>query len=202
VPIDARLQEFKDSKPRAVVLEDEERIRRSMARALSNVGFEVAEAATVQEFREVWSPGMFDVIVADWDLARDSKGDQVLEEVRTRDWDVPFVLVSGRLDEDDEKAAVLSGLLESGSARFVEKGDGGIEKACTQALELIDRRDLALLRVVLRFREGALQGKAIKTSSGKLAVRELLEELVRDPQSSHDGERPIADRISDRLGRT
>jgi DNA-binding response OmpR family regulator len=72
------------------------------ARRLRGRGFEVLECASPKEFLHNWKPGTVDVIVADWELSADKGefGDRVLERVREQDWDVPFVMVSGKLDED------------------------------------------------------------------------------------------------------
>lgn len=185
-------REFVEQKPRAIVLDDSARARTMTGRRLRKRGFEVAECKSVEDFWKVWKPGTVDVIVADWHLSATERGQEVLAEIRRRDWDVPFVLVSGRLDEDpDNRAAVLSGLLEAGGARFVKRGENGIAKACDEAEELLERRDLALLKVILAFRPGALAGKEIATSSGKQSVAAMLEEIVAKPSASHDAERPV-----------
>lgn len=187
-------KEFGDQRPRAIVLDDNARARRMTARRLRGRGFDTIESASMDEFRQVWRPGTADVIVADWQLSENplELGDKLLGEVRKRDWDVPFVLVSGKLDEDAERAPVLEKLLESGGARFVRRGASGISEACDSAEDLIERRDLALLKVILSLRQGALSGATVKTTEGEQSVERLLEEVVAKPQSSHDAERPVA----------
>ena len=93
-------KEFGATRPRAIVLDDNARARRMTARRLRGRGFEVIECSGPEEFLNVWKPGTIDVIVADWQLSDDDAklGDRMLAEVRRRDWDVPFVLVSGKLD--------------------------------------------------------------------------------------------------------
>ena len=198
---ESRMREFMSAAPRAIVLDDARKALAMAAEALTAAGFDVSECETVDQFFEVWQPGMFDVLVADWDLTTGQKGDEVLEKVRERDWDVPFVLISGRLEEARERTPVLGNLLESGSARFVERGEDGFEKICTEAISLIARRDLALLRMILKLRVAALEGQTVATSSGEMPVHELLAELVRDPISSDDSDGPIADLIAARLTR-
>lgn len=187
-------REFGTQQPRAIVLDDNPNARRMTARKLRTRGFHVVECANSAEFHQKWIPGTVDVIVSDWQLSHNEyeEGDRVLEEVRKRDWDVPFVLVSGKLDQARQRAGVLERLLESGSARFVERGDGGIEQACDLAEDLIERRDLTLLKIVLALRPAALVGAAVSTSSGEVTARDALEELVSKPAKSHDAERPIA----------
>jgi CheY-like chemotaxis protein len=189
-------KEFGQKRPRAIVLDDHPGARHTTARKLRSRGFEVLECSSAKEFVRKWKPGTVDVVVADWQLSHDPTelGDRVLERVRRRDWDVPFVLVSGKLDDGSEKAEVLQRLLESGSARFVKRGNNGIRQACDDAEDLIERRDLALLKVILSLREAALSGATIVTSSGKQSVSDLLESIVSRPRLSHDAERPIADR--------
>jgi CheY-like chemotaxis protein len=187
-------KEFGMKRPRAIVLDDNARARRMTARRLRHRGFEVVECNGPDEFVREWKPGTIDVIVADWQLSEDDSklGDKMLAQVRQRDWDVPFVLVSGKLDQGAERAEVLEQLLQSGSARFVKRGANGIRLACDDAEDLIERRDLALLKVILSLRDGALSGATVQTSSGTRSVAQVLEEIVSKPQASHDAERPIA----------
>jgi CheY-like chemotaxis protein len=187
-------KEFGARRPRAIVLDDNVRARRMTARRLRSRGFEVVECRNPEEFRRDWKPGTVDVIVADWQLSNDDTelGDRMLARVRQRDWDVPFVLVSGKLDQGTERVTVLEQLLRSGGARFVKRGVNGIRLACDDAEDLIERRDLALLKVILSLREGALSGATIQTTSGDRSVGEVLEGIVSKPQASHDAERPIA----------
>jgi CheY-like chemotaxis protein len=187
-------KEFGARRPRAIVLDDNARARKMTARRLRGRGFEVVECKDSSEFLRDWKPGTIDVIVADWQLSNDEAefGDKVLSRVRQKDWDVPFVLVSGKLDQGAERAPVLEALLQSGGARFVKRGADGIRAACDAAEDLIERRDLALLKVILSLREGALSSATIQTTSGAKAVADVLEEIVSRPKASHDAERPIA----------
>lgn len=187
-------KEFGKSRPRAIVLDDSANARSMTAHRLRNRGFEVVEFGKVADFVKGWKPGLFDVIIADWDLSHDEaeNGDRVLEGVRRRDWDVPFVLVSGKLDQSATRAQVLQDLLKSGGARFVQRGDNGISRACDHAEDLIERRDLTLLKVILSLRPAALSNQVVVTSSGRQSVQELLESIVAKPKASHDAERPIS----------
>jgi hypothetical protein len=166
------------------VLDDSANARKMTIRRLRSRGFETLDC----------------VIIADWELSHDADkhGDKVLEAVRKRDWDVPFGLVSGKLEQDTERAGILEKLLESGSARFVKRGHGAIAEACESAEDLIERRDLALLKVILNLREGALRGVKIKTTTGEEAVSKLLESVVSRPKASHDAGRPVAKSRSSR----
>jgi len=188
------LKEFGDRRPVAIVLDDNARARVMTGRQLRKRGFETIECANSDEFLATWKPGTADVVIADWHLSNDPRkfGDRMLKAVRKRDWDVPFVLVSGRLDEDTERARILQYLLKSGGATFVQRGDGGIKKACDSAEDLIERRDVALLKLILGLRSGALQDERIKTSTGEQSVAKLLESIVSNPKASHYAERPLA----------
>jgi CheY-like chemotaxis protein len=177
--------EFGNFKPRALVLDDHPNSRRATAITLSARGFDVSECETTDQFNEAWAPGMFDLIVADWQLSDRDHGDQVLVRVRLSDWDVPFVLVSGKLDEDDMRVKVLEVLLEHGGARFVARGSDGIERACDEGEALIERRDMTLLKIILALREGAMRGATIQSSSGLVTMKQQLATLVAAPVEAH-----------------
>jgi CheY-like chemotaxis protein len=187
-------KEFGSFKPRAIVLDDSASFRQMAAHRLKRRGFEVLECANASDFKKLWKPGTVDVVIADWDLSheRSERGDKILEVVRKRDWDVPFVLISGKLGDSDERAPVLQQLLKSGGTRFVPRGDGGIQRACDSAEDLMERRDLSLLKLILPLRAAALEKKKMPTSRGKEPVQKLLSSIVAKPKASHDAERPIA----------
>lgn len=194
------LKEFGGIVPRAIVLDDDRRSRNITSLALKQRGFEVTTCKSAEEFEAVWRPGTVDVIVADWQLSNDRAklGDRVLRNIRDRDWEVPFVLVSGKLDQDGERAGVLEDLLRNGNARFVERGTDGVRQACDDAEELIERRDVALLQLVLAMRKGALEGEEVQTTEGTKSVQEVLNAIVARPDASHNAERPIATAINAR----
>lgn len=177
--------EFGSFKPRAIVLDDHNASRKMISRRLRGRGFEVTECETVAEFLGVWSPGLVDLIIADWQLSDVDHGDAVLAGVRLRDWDVPFVLVSGKLGEDDRRVKVLEVLLSAGAARFVSRGENGIAKACDEGESLIERRDLTLLKVILSLRAGVLQDAVVRSSKGVVSYREQLAKLLEAPEETH-----------------
>lgn len=202
-------KEFGALKPRAIILDDNPSTRTMMTRVFRRKGFEAVDCETAEQFFSTWSPGLYDVVVADWDLAENqaekTTGDQILVSVRRRDWDVPFVLISGKLDQDKARNKVLRELLGSGSARFVERGSatdsGSISRVVEEAQDLIERRDLALLKVVLSFRAAAQTGTAITTSNGKRLVSDILAEVVSSPEQSHNAGRPVVEARAKRFGR-
>lgn len=184
---DSVAADFGGRPPRAIVLDDNERSRVSIARELRSNGFEVRDCETVAEFQDIWAPGMFDLIVADWQLSEKplEHGDRVLEEIRRRDWDVPFVLISGQLEETERLSAVLQVLLDQGQARFVERGVDGIQRVAEEAMLLLERRDSTLLKVILALRDAADEGLGFQTTKGSQSVLEQLAELVANPDVSH-----------------
>jgi CheY-like chemotaxis protein len=184
-------KEFADKIPRAIVLDDNANSRAMIARQMRKRGYEVVTCKGVAEFERLWRPGAFDVVIADWDLSHSDRGDEVLRQVRNLDWDVPFVLVSGKLAEEEDRAPVLETLLNSSGARFVKRGNG-ISAVCDQAEDLIERRDLALLKMILSLRDMALKGVGIPTTSGTQQLSDLLSSMVAKPQASHDAGRPMA----------
>lgn len=187
--------DFKGRPPRAIVLDDSYRSRISIARTLSHSGFVVQDCETVAQFFDTWAPGMFDLIVADWQLSErpSDHGDKVLERVRAIDWDVPFVLISGKLDEHQNLSSVLQVLLNQGQARFVVRGGDDIfEKIRDEALQLMGRRDSTLLNVILALRDAADEGVSFKTTTGQQTVKKQLADLVASPVSSHDSLRPLS----------
>jgi len=186
--------DFKGRQPRAIVLDDNDRSRISIARELKHSGFIVQDCETVAQFFDIWAPGMFDLIVADWQLSErpSDHGDKVLERVRAIDWDVPFVLISGKLDEHHNLSSVLQVLLDQGQARFVVRGDDVFGKIREEALQLMERRDSTLLKVILALRDAADEGASFRTTTGQQAVKKQLADLVASPVSSHDSLRPLS----------
>jgi CheY-like chemotaxis protein len=197
-------REFGDQAPQAIVLDDSPVARKATSRRLRSMGYTVQVFANVTDFKQSWRPGMVDVIIADWDLSnkQSEKGDHVLAEVREQDWDVPFVLISGQLGQASRRANALEKLLDCGNARFIERGDVGIKLACEAAEDLIERRDLALLKVILALRPAASEGLSVPTSAGDLPARLQLANVVSKPAKSHEAGRPLALARTERALRT
>lgn len=197
-------REFGAQKPRAIVLDDHAGSRGATGLRLRRKGFHVDEFATIGSFFEQWRPGTVDVIVADWQLSDDPElgGDYVLRHVRELDWSVPFVLVSGKLADDHKRADVLEALLSGGSAAFVTRGSGGIAEACDVAEALVEKRDVALSKVILAIRPAALAGAVLQTSSGPVSAQEMLSRLVASPESFRTAGAPVADSIQRRIDAT
>lgn len=188
---------FGDQRPVALVVDDSPRARKQTGRRLEAAGFRVTETASLDAFVAAWRPGLVDVVIADWELSDTEHGDQVLSDIRRRDWEVPFVLISGKLVDDSRRASVLANLLENGRARFVRRGDSGIEQAVHAAIDLQLRRDITLLRLILVYRAAAAAEATVASSRGQVPVQELLADLVSTPTESSAAERPLVKSFAD-----
>jgi CheY-like chemotaxis protein len=101
---------------RALVVEDEPRIRQLVVRELAGLGFRVVEAGDGEAaLAALAAPGPFDLAVLDLVLPR-LTGRQVFEALRARHPDVPVLITSG-FARDDRLAA----LLDQPAVGFLEK---------------------------------------------------------------------------------
>jgi EAL domain-containing protein (putative c-di-GMP-specific phosphodiesterase class I)/ActR/RegA family two-component response regulator len=103
------------SKPRALVVDDEEPLLRAHARILTNAGYDVETALDGAEAVKALERATFDVILSDIDMPK-MNGIQLLERVRARDLDVPVVLITGRPGVDTAMRA-----MEQGALRYLVK---------------------------------------------------------------------------------
>lgn len=101
--------------PRALVVDDDEAIARLHARALTLSGYQVQTAPNGVKAMEQCANQSFDVILSDVDMP-EMNGLRLLEGVRTRDHDVPFVLITGRPDIETTINAI-----EHGALRYLVK---------------------------------------------------------------------------------
>ncbi|MGE3780980.1 MAG: PAS domain S-box protein, partial [Pirellulaceae bacterium] len=116
---------------RVLLLEDNPSDARLVARELHSAGFEAAfervdsEQAFVQELGKHW-----DLILADYSLPQ-FDAPRALQHLRDRHLDIPFIIVSGTIDEEVAVAA-----LKGGAVDFVLKDRlGRLGQAVAQALE-------------------------------------------------------------------
>src|SRR5947209_19132725 len=94
--------------PRVLVVEDEERVLRSLEQGLRAAGFEVVTAATGGEGSRLAVSHPFDCIVLDWMLpGRD--GLQVLADVRRSGQASPVLLLTARDAVEDRVLGLDSG---------------------------------------------------------------------------------------------
>lgn len=90
-----------------LVVDDEGSVTRLIRMMLTDLG--VAQVFTAKDGREALDflgdfDDMIDVIICDWNMPRVS-GLNLLQQIRTVDPDVPFLMLTGRADADSVKAA-------------------------------------------------------------------------------------------------
>jgi two-component system sensor histidine kinase UhpB len=151
---------------RVLILEDEPADAELELAALADGGFR-CESTLVDgraAFESTFSPGRFDLVIADYRLP-DYTGLEALEHVRRRDSLVPFVLVSGALGEERAVEALRAGatdyVLKHGLARLASAVRRALEErreherhlATRRALEVSEERLRALSRRLLEVQE-------------------------------------------------
>jgi EAL domain-containing protein (putative c-di-GMP-specific phosphodiesterase class I) len=95
---------------KVLLAEDDEQVRRSLARSLVATGYEVVTAENGQKAMQLLTGNNFDVIVSDIAMP-ELDGIQLLRAIRERDTDVPVVLVTGVPDVATAMQAVKLGAL-------------------------------------------------------------------------------------------
>jgi EAL domain-containing protein (putative c-di-GMP-specific phosphodiesterase class I) len=95
---------------KVLLAEDDEQVRRSLARSLVATGYEVVTAEDGQRALALLGDNTFDVIVSDIAMP-ELDGIQLLRAIRERDTDVPVVLVTGVPDVATAMQAVKLGAL-------------------------------------------------------------------------------------------
>jgi EAL domain-containing protein (putative c-di-GMP-specific phosphodiesterase class I)/ActR/RegA family two-component response regulator len=101
--------------PRVLVVDDDDALLRIHARALANKGYQVETAPDGAAAARAIETSSFDVILSDIDMPGMS-GIELLQRVRTRDLDVPVVLVTGNPSVETAITA-----MEHGAMRYVLK---------------------------------------------------------------------------------
>lgn len=116
------------SRNTALIVEDEEQIRRVLRRALADDFSNVLEAATAEEGLDIAAAGQPRLIILDLGLP-DSEGKQVCLELRK--WSTAAILVVSARHSDAEKIA----LLDAGADDYITKPFNTLElKARVRAL--------------------------------------------------------------------
>jgi DNA-binding NtrC family response regulator len=162
-----------------VLLVDDDALTRSqLSRRLEREGFKVRSCPSFDEALAIFRAGQMDAVIADWDLEHDTRkrGDALFEEIRKRDWEVPLVLVSGKLDEANQKATTLDHLLDCGAVQFVERGES-YDPIVKALWELLARRDVALSGLLRKIRR---MKATVATTSGRIGSEEVLKSLLDD----------------------
>jgi two-component system, OmpR family, KDP operon response regulator KdpE len=134
-------------KPRVLVVDDEEQIRRAVGRALVARNYDVAEARDGEEVVSVASTAQPDLVVLDLNLPG-IDGLEVTRQLRRRSG-VPILVLSVREDESDKVAA-----LDLGADDYLTK-PFGIEELMARVRALLRRTDSQTGRPPLRFRTNA-----------------------------------------------
>jgi EAL domain-containing protein (putative c-di-GMP-specific phosphodiesterase class I) len=101
--------------PRVLLVDDDEVLLRSYARALGGEGYEVETHLDGESAIEALNARSFDVVLSDLDMPR-LGGLALLERIRAHDLDVPVVLITGCPTLDTAIAAI-----EHGALRYVPK---------------------------------------------------------------------------------
>ena len=186
---------------RVFLLEDEPADVELSLAALAEGGFACSPtvAAGREAFESQFSPGHFDVVLADYKLPGYT-GLQALEFVRARDPLIPFVLVSGALGEERAVEALRAGatdyVLKEGLARLApavrraleEKREYERHLLTRRALELSQERLRALSRRLLEVQEEE-RGRLARDLHDDLgqaltALKIQLESLARDADAA------------------
>ncbi len=81
-------------RPRVLLVDDEESLRRASARVLANGGFDVVEAVDGREALVAFEKGAFDVVVSDV-MMPNMSGLELLRAIRQRDLELPVILLTG-----------------------------------------------------------------------------------------------------------
>ncbi|HEY6461851.1 MAG TPA: EAL domain-containing protein, partial [Polyangiaceae bacterium] len=102
-------------RPRVLLVDDDDVLLRSYARAFDARGYEVTTCVDGEDASSALRAGGFDVIISDIDMPR-MGGLALLTRIREHDLDVPVILVTGNPSLETAMAAI-----EQGALRYVPK---------------------------------------------------------------------------------
>lgn len=187
--------------PSILIIEDEQRIRESLAKRLSERGYDVETVARAIDGVEQAVSGNFDVVVLDLGLP-DLDGTEALRMIRAVS-QVPVVVATARDDESD-----IISVLDAGADDYVVKPYSADHLAARIRAVLRRSGDsveddaivIAGLRLDLNAHEATLDGRDLELTArafdllaylanrpGKLiSKRELLAEVWRQPYGGAD----------------
>ncbi len=189
---------------RALVLEDEPLDAELALRALTEGGFRCLPTLVAGRaaFEAAFSPGRFDLVLADYSLP-DYTGLEALSFVRRSDALVPFLLISGALGEERAVEALRAGatdyILKHGFARLApavrralsERKERERHLATSRALEESKERLRALSRRLLEVQEAERRSLArdLHDDLGQAltALKIQLESLARSGAGTERG---------------
>jgi EAL domain-containing protein (putative c-di-GMP-specific phosphodiesterase class I) len=107
--------EPQESRPRVLVVDDDETLVRTYARTLASDGYDVEVRFDGESAVNAVRASPFDVILSDIDMPR-LNGLALLERIRAHDLDIPVVLITGSPSLETAMAAV-----EHGALRYLAK---------------------------------------------------------------------------------
>lgn len=101
---------------KVLLVDDSGTMRTIQRRCLNKLGVDdIAEAEDGQQALELFAAGSFDVILSDWNMPN-MDGLTFLKEVRQRNTDIPFVMIT----TEAERARVLSAI-QAGCSDYLVK---------------------------------------------------------------------------------
>jgi len=167
------------TRPRLLVVEDNDRARSQLSRRFEREGFEVIPAEGFGEALSAFKAGFIDAVVADWNLEQSlsKSGEALFEAIRSRDWEVPLVLISGRLNDETTRVETFEKLLQMGSVRYVEKGES-YDEMVSAVLDLLRRRDTIIKEMLRRLRDDDQSGRRVATTAGDISPGEVMQKLL------------------------
>jgi DNA-binding NtrC family response regulator len=163
-----------------LLVDDEEAARYGMRRALGNLGYEIAEAGSVQEARTQFERRAPDLLLLDVNLPGQS-GLEFLRELQQQDAegtpekDAPLViLITAHGSERMAVEAIKAGAYDYLSKPFEVEDLRLVVKNAVEKIQL--RRENQLLRERIEL-EGAQRGSLIGNSESMKRVRSLIEKV-------------------------
>jgi EAL domain-containing protein (putative c-di-GMP-specific phosphodiesterase class I)/ActR/RegA family two-component response regulator len=152
---------------RVLVADDDEQVLRTCERVLTAAGFQVTAAWNGSAARQQFTGGSFDAVVSDISMPEMS-GIELLKEIRTRDLDVPVLLMTAFPTTDTAIAA-----LEGGALGYLKKPFDG--KALVDGVS----RAVRLHRLACLKREAAnLDADALKQFGDRAGLEVALESAL------------------------
>jgi EAL domain-containing protein (putative c-di-GMP-specific phosphodiesterase class I)/DNA-binding NarL/FixJ family response regulator len=126
------------TKPRVLVVDDEDSIRGSERRLLERAGFDVTEAGDGAAAVRALGRDRFDVVLSDLQMP-ELDGLALLREVRKVDLDLPIILITGKPDVASAAQAI-----EYGAFRYLSKP---ADNAAVEGVVRLAARSYALARI-------------------------------------------------------
>lgn len=95
---------------RVLVADDSSTMRKIILRSLQAVGVtEVTEAADGQEAVSLFKPGLFDLVLTDWNMPG-MTGLEVLKTIRKLDTNIPIIMVTTEAEKSRVLEAIQAGV--------------------------------------------------------------------------------------------